>query len=276
MNKKTHEIMQRRTDRALGMYDLLVITVNEGKTQKLSLIDFNNEVLKNVKILLDSVRLISSKKTFKLYKLKELIIHLSQLKVVISDIEQKANETKLLSINTLINSSRCGLKGETMAMVVSEVSRVCAQSMKYLKELNVGIDSTTQTITGVMSVINSTVDNDCNLFNIIKGQADYYAGKLVSSEELLFEMIDNSMPVSEIYKFTEKFNRQFNMDVQKLNDVLLLSLKHIKKLSERQNIKFEDSQNLKQAIENITVLSTARIELKKLGTTSENLEIGLF
>jgi methyl-accepting chemotaxis protein len=232
--------------------------------RKTTLVDFGSEVAGSLKSLTDALQVVSAQRVLKIQRYREMLEHLDGLQTHVNNIVGATHETKLISLNTLINASRCGFKGQSLATVVNEVNGICDHSEKYLGEIQHSVTDTKNTINNVMSVVNSTIENDYNLFTVVRGQIDHYIGKLVSAEELLFSMINDSISDEQADQLVAQFWEKMDRDVKNLGNVLSTALKHIKRLSNRLTHRGVMTSNLDEAACCIAALSNARLELKIL------------
>jgi methyl-accepting chemotaxis protein len=236
--------------------------VPANATHRTSLVDYGSEVSSSLKALTDALQVVSAQRVLKIHRFREMIEHLNGLQEFVDNILGTAHETKLISLNTLISASRCGFKGQSLAAVVNEVSGICDQSEKYLGEIEESVADTRNTINNVMSVVNSTIENDYNLFTVVKGQIDHYIGKLVAAEELLSVMVNDSLEDEQVEQLVKQFQEKMERDVQNLGNVLATALKHLKRLSNRLGRRGIVTANLDEAACRIAALANAHLELK--------------
>lgn len=235
-----------------------------SETRRTSLVDYGSEVSSSLKSLTDALQVVSAQRVLKIHRFREMLEHLDGLQQFVDNIVSTTHETKLISLNTLIGASRCGFKGQSLATVVNEVNGICDQSEKYLGEIEHSVSDTKNTITNVMSVVNSTIENDYNLFTVVKGQIDHYIGKLVSAEELLAAMVNDSLSDIQAEELVGQFQEKMDRDVSNLGNVLATALKHLKRLSNRLSQRGMMTSNLDEAACRIAALANARLELKIL------------
>lgn len=238
--------------------------MSASETRRTSLIDFGSEVSSSLKSLTDALQVVSAQRVLKIHRFREMLEHLDGMQSVVDGIMTATQETKLISLNALIGASRCGFKGQSLANVVNEVSGVCDQSEKYLGEIENSVTDTRKTITNVMAVVNSTIENDYNLFTVVKGQIDHYIGKLVAAEELLDAMVNDSLSDMQASELIAQFQEKMERDVSNLGNVLATALKHLERLSKRLGRRGVATSNLDEAACTIAILAKARLELKIL------------
>lgn len=230
--------------------------------QKMDLVEFGREVSVHLKTLTNALQVVSAQRVLKVHKFREMLDHLDKLKKIVDDIVITTHETKLISLNTLISASRCGLKGQSLVFVVNEVSGICDQSEKYLGEIENSVIDTRNTISSVMSVVTSTIENDYNLFTIVKGQIDHYIGKLVSAEELLCAMINDSVTGDQAQVVARQFRERMERDLRNLAHVLTTALKHLRRLSSRLVQRGLPTEGLDAAARSIENMCSARLEIQ--------------
>ncbi|MEJ2755970.1 MAG: hypothetical protein P8104_09105, partial [Gammaproteobacteria bacterium] len=85
--------------------------------RKMDLVEYGREVSVQLKALTNALQVVSAQRVLKVHKFREMLEHLDGLKKFMDDIVITTHETKLISLNTLISASRCGLKGQSLAFV---------------------------------------------------------------------------------------------------------------------------------------------------------------
>jgi hypothetical protein len=177
-------LYKRQDDTSASATDVCLYVVMPSADQALlSFQDFSLAVSAAIKKMNDFAFIIGMQRILKLKQLKDMTAYLDKISGSFEVLNNKVDETKLLAINTLINSSMCGLSGETFSGVVKQVNALCNQSKNFLVDIKTGFETTHLALDSILALIKSTIETELNVMTTLKTQVDYYLGKLETHQQ---------------------------------------------------------------------------------------------
>jgi len=144
-NSKLGETTQKAKD-IVGMITNSVIDANEStKSTEIAnenLADATNEIIK----LINDVQDTANVETEMAHKIEALSSEATQVKDILSVIDDIAEQTNLLALNAAIEAARAGEHGRGFAVVADEVRKLAERTQKSLVEIQTNINIMVQSI----------------------------------------------------------------------------------------------------------------------------------
>lgn len=220
-----------------GFYVLL-----PGVDQTLfSISDFSLSVSAAIKKMNDFAFIIGMQRILKLKQMKDMAAYLDKISGSFESLNRLVDETKLLAINTLINSSLCGLSGDAFSGVVKQVNALCNQSKNFLVDIKTGIETTYIALDNILILIKSTIETELNVMSSLKTQIDYYLGRLAAHQ---------NYSAARQFLNNRAINHLIENDFKQLQTALISTYDHVViLLSKRQQdmpLGFDMDQRLQQ------------------------------
>ncbi len=207
-----------------------------------------------VKKINDFVFIMSVHRILKVKQLKDITMFFDKISSSFDLLNNKIDETKLLAINTLINSSLCGLSGESFSGVVKQVNVLCNQSKNFLVDIKTGIEKTNMALDGILSLIKSTIETELNVMTTLKTQVDYCLGKLATHLQYL--------QADYLMSDYRPFKDSIESDFQRLLSALLATHDHVVLLMSKPHKDMQLASDVDQWLQQLKNLCAASLLFK--------------
>lgn len=236
---------------ASEVYLYVVLPLDDNRL--LSFEDFSFAVSAEIKKMNDFVLIKGVQRILKLRQLKEMAAYLEKISESFDLLNRKVDETKLLAINTLINSSLCGLSGESFSGVVKQVNLLCNQSKNFLIDIKTGIESTHVALDSILNLVKSTIEAEMNVMTSLKAKVDFHLGKLSTHQQY-----QAKHQQSDYYPFQELIEADFQL----LLKAIFTTHDHVSILMSKRHQDLSLEDNIEQSLQQLKVFSDASLLLK--------------
>ncbi|ASM37668.1 MAG: methyl-accepting chemotaxis protein [Campylobacter sputorum] len=214
-----------------------------GKEDLTKANEYINETSSSIVALTEKIQQSANTETELAQRMDQLCKDAEQVKIILTTINEIADQTNLLALNAAIEAARAGEHGRGFAVVADEVRKLAEKTQSSLIEINATINTIVQSITDSSEKMNDnakSMDNLTNIANQAREQmvsmSEVMQKAIKVSEKTVASYISNGENIEDITKSIDNINEISNKNARSIEEIAS-ACEHLNKMTETLNNK---------------------------------------